>query len=266
MPDLLLTPGAPFAGIVVAGVLLAALGLLQLERARLSVGGVRLWSSRSAQASRFALGQAAAVPLAGLLVLLAVVGGAAGSGRTLLLGGALALYLFVGVIIPRRPIVRAQKQRTRLRRLTPGFVSYVRVALAGYDAPAALLERYCGRPSWQLAPMQQMVAEALALMKERRLRPFEALRVIAKARGCQELIDVAEALSLAEAEGSDVQLILAAHAATLEAVLRDEFTRMLKRRTIYLLGLVAVSLVVGILGNLLFVMTAGGSVFTQLGR
>jgi hypothetical protein len=50
----------------------------------------------------------------------------------------------------------------------------------------------------------------------------------------------------------------------LEALLRDEFTRMLKRRTMYLLGLVAISLVVGILGNLLFVMTGGGSALAHI--
>jgi hypothetical protein len=63
-----------------------------------------------------------------------------------------------------------------------------------------------------------------------------------------------------------VQEVLAAHAATLEAVLKDEFKRMLGRRTLYLLGMVAISLVVGILGNLLFVMTGGGSLLMNLGR
>jgi hypothetical protein len=38
-----------------------------------------------------------------------------------------------------------------------------------------------------------------------------------------------------------------------------------RRRTMYLLLMVAVSLVVGILLNLLFVMTGGGSVLGQLG-
>ena len=264
MPDLLLSPGAPFAALAVAGVLLAALGLMHLERGRLMLLGVRALPTRHGMAGRFALGQLAAVPLAGtLLISLAI--GAAGGQRTLLLGAALALYLYVGVIIPRRPIVRAQQERKRLRLLTPGFVSYVRVALAGYDAPATLLGRYCARPASRIQPMQQQVVEALGLMGERRLRPFEALRVVARARGCQELTDVAEALAQAEREGSDVQQVLAAHEATLEALLRDEFTRMLKRRTMYLLGLVAVSLVVGILGNLLFVMTGGGSLLTNMG-
>jgi len=264
MPDFLLTPGAPFAGVALAGVLIAALGLMQLERARLALAGVRSLPTTWGMRGRFVLGQAAAIPLAAVLLLVAAAG-AEGNSRTMLLVGALAIYLYVGVIIPRKPIVQAQKERKKLRLLTPGFVSYVRVALAGYDPPATLLDRYCARPSRRLLPMQQLVAEALTLMNERRLRPFEALRLVARARGCQELTDVAEALAQAEREGSDVQEVLAAHASTLEALLRDEFTRMLKRRTMYLLGLVAVSLVVGILGNLLFVMTAGGSVFANLG-
>src|SRR5262245_15468009 len=265
MTDLLVTPGTPFAALALAGVLLAALGLMRLERARLAWVGVRSLPTRWGMAGRFALGQAAAVPFSALLLLIAFASGAEGNTRNLLLVAALAIYMYAGVIIPRKPIVAAQKERKKLRLLTPGFVSYVRVALAGYDPPATLLERYSARPAPRLLPMQQLVAEALTLMNERRLRPFEALRVVARARGCQELTDVAEALAQAESEGSDVQQVLEVHEATLAALLRDEFTRMLKRRTMYLLGLVAVSLVVGILGNLLFVMTGGGSAFGQLG-
>ena len=265
MTDLLLSPGAPFAALAMAGVLLAALGLMRLERARLAWVGVRSLPTRWGMAGRFALGQAAAVPFSALLLLIAFASGAEGNNRNLLLIAALAIYMYAGVIIPRKPIVAAQKERKKLRLLTPGFVSYVRVALAGFDSPATLLERYCARPAPRLLPMQQLVADALTLMNERRLRPFEALRVVARAWGCQELTDVAEALAQAESEGSDVQQVLEAHEATLAALLRDEFTRMLKRRTMYLLGLVAVSLVIGILGNLLFVMTGGGSVLGQLG-
>jgi len=265
MPDILLSPGAPFAAIALTGVLIAALGLMQLERARLALAGVRSLPTMWGMRGRFVLGQAAAIPLAAIPLVLALSGGAGDGNRTLLLSAGLGLYLYVGVIIPRKPIVQAQKQRRRLRLLTPGFVSYVRVALAGYDPPATLLERYAARPAKRILSMQQLVAEALVLMNERRLRPFEALRLVARVRGCQELTDVCEALAQAESEGSDVQQVLAAHAATLEALLRDEFTRMLKRRTMYLLGLVAISLVVGILGNLLFVMTGGGSTLAHIG-
>jgi len=266
MYDLLLSPGAPYFALSLAGAMLAAFGLFRLERTRVAFAGVRSLPTSWGMRGRFVLGQAAAIPLSGLILLITLAGGKTGNPRTLLLAAAFAVYLYIGVILPRRPIVAAQKQRARLRVLTPGFISYVRVALAGYDGPATLLERYCARPARRLLPMQQLVAEALGLMNERRLRPFEALKAVARARGCQELIDVVEALAQAEREGSDVQEVLAAHAATLEAVLKDEFKRMLNRRTLYLLGLVAVSLVVGILGNLLFVMTGGGSLLMNLGR
>jgi hypothetical protein len=266
MVDLLLSPGAPFFALSVAGAMLAAFGLARMERARIAFAGVRSLPTTWGMHGRFVLGQAAAVPLAVLVLLITLAGGVAGNQRTLLLAGAGAIYLYIGIIIPRKPIVRAQQERKQLRTLTPGFISYVRVALSGYDPPATLLERYCARPAKRLMTMQQLVAEALTLMHEQRMRPFEALRAVARARGCQELTDVVEALAQAEREGSDVQEVLAAHAATLDAVLKDEFKRMLNRRTLYLLGLVAISLVIGILGNLLFVMTGGGSLVMNLGH
>ena len=68
----------------------------------------------------------------------------------------------------------------------------------------------------------------------------------------------------AEAEGGRIDTVLEAQQATLELILQSEFKRMLRRRTMYLLLMVAVSLVVGILINLLFVMTKGGSIFSTL--
>jgi hypothetical protein len=260
MFDLLLTPGAPFAALSFAGALLAVAAFAQLERARLLLAGVRALPTSRGMAGRFLLGQAAAVPLVALLLLLAVGSGAHGTARQWLLALALGIELYLGVVLPRRPLVEAQQERRRLRQLTPGFVSYVRVALAGYDPAAVLLERYALRPDARLAPMQRLVTEALSLMHDRRMRPFESLRAAVRARGCQELTDVAEALAQAEEEGTDPQTILEAHELTLAAILRDEFQRMLKRRTMYLLLLVAISLVIGILGNLLYVMVAGSGV------
>jgi len=255
--DLLLTPGAPFFALSAAGATLAALGLARIERARLLLAGFRSSPAGGTIAARMALGQLAAATLVGLLLLAGYAGGVAGTARTLLISTALGLYLYIGLVLPRRPLVQAKRERHDLRRLTPGLVSYVRVALAGYEAPASLLGRYIARPQRHLLPMQAVVAESLALVRERRLRPFDALRTVARARGCQELVDVAEALAQAEAEGTDVQTALAAHEATLEAIMRDEFTRMMKRRTLWLLLVVAASLVVGILGNLLYVMVGG---------
>ncbi|MDP9316472.1 MAG: hypothetical protein M3R24_37410 [Chloroflexota bacterium] len=254
MFDLLLLPAAPFYVLSVAGTLVAVLGLLQLEQTRTALLGVRTLPSRRGVSGRFVLGQAAALPLVAVLLLTAYATSAAGTDLYLLGGSALVLWLYVGLVLPRKPLVQAQRERRRLRQLTPGFVAYVRVALAGYDAPMTLLERYIRRADRRKAVMQVVVAEALGLMEDRRLMPFEALRVVARARGCQELVDVAESLAQTEREGVDPQRALQAHEVTLLAVLEDEFKRLLKKRTMYLLLLVALSVVVGILGNLLWTM------------
>jgi len=261
MFDLLLSPGTPFFALSAAGALIAALGLLRAEQSRHVFAGFRVLPSNAGFAARLALGQAAAIPAAGLLLLAGFTAGASGRAWTLTLVMALGMYLFLGLVLPRRPFARAEAERRALRRLTPGFVSYVRVALSGYESPAALLERYAARPHKRILPLQLLVAEALDLVRERRLRPFEAVRTVARARGCRELSDVAETLAQAEADGISPQNALAAHQTTLEAILRDEFSRLLKRRTMWLLLTVALSLVVGILANLLFVMVAGSALF-----
>ena len=262
MIDLLLSPGAPFFALSAAGAMLAALGLLRLERARLVLAGVRTLPGPRGMAGRLALGQAAALPAAAAFLLAGAAAGAGGRVWLLLIGGALALYLYLGLVLPRRPLVEAERERRALRRLTPALVSYIRVALAGRESPAALLERYAARPRRRALPMQRAVAEALALVRERRLRPFDALRAVARERGCRELTDVAETLAQAEADGASPAAALDAHQATLEAILRDEFSRMLKRRTLWLLLTVALSMVIGILGNLLYVMVAGSAIFS----
>jgi hypothetical protein len=262
--DLFLAPGAPFFALSIAGVMLAALGLLRLEAARIALAGMRTLPGFGGMAGRLLIGQIAALALVTPVLLATAAGGMRGEDWYLPLALVLALYLGVGVVLPRRPLVQAQQERRLLLRLTPGFVSYVRVALAGYDSPLNLLERYAAQPRPQIRVLQAVVIEALQLTRERRLRPFEALLAVARGRDCRELTDVVQALALAEAEGADVQAVLAAHETTLEIVLRDEFQRMLKRRTLYLLGLTAVSLVVGTLLNLLFVMTGGGSLLMNI--
>lgn len=261
--DLLILPGAPSFALAVALAILAAIAVLRLEQARLALVGVRSLPTRWGMRGRFLVGQVAALPIVGVLLLLALAAGTEGYARLLMLVSALASYLYIGLILPRKPIVEAQKERRKLRRLTPGFVAFVRVSLAGYDPPAVLLERYIARPHARRAVMQAVVAEALDLMREQRKRPFEALQMVARARGCQELTDVAEALAQAESEGTDPQTALLAQETTLLALLEDELKRLLKRRTMYLLVMVAVSVVIGILGNVLWVMV--GSVFLSGG-
>ena len=141
---------------------------------------------------------------------------------------------------------------------------------SGMDAIEAIMttramRRYTDRPHPRLAPMQALVAEALQTGADLRLCPFAALSLVARGRGCRELSDLADALAQAEAEGGRIEQVLAAQQQTLELILQGEFKRMVRRRTMYLLLMVAVSLVVGILVNLLFVMTSGGGALARLG-
>jgi hypothetical protein len=250
MNDILFQPGAPAYALSFVGILLAAIGLQGL---RPQVTGLlptpRGWTMRS----RLLVGQFAALVCVALV--LAVVAQTPNSQQTLLLGAAgLAAYLYFGLVLPRKPKVEAEKRRRAIRKLTPGFVAYIRVALAGFDSPAQILERYAGRIDPRSAPLRDVVIAALEVMQQQRQRPFAALRDQARITGCQELIDLAETLAQAEAEGAPIQKVLQQHEQTLTAILEDEFKQMLKRRTIYLLLLVAISVVVGILGNLLYVM------------
>lgn len=261
--SLLLSPATPFATFSLAGVCLAAMGLVGIERRRRALAGFRALPGRIGMAGRLALGQAAAIHLALLVVLLTLATGTGGSTRALLLAGAAALYLYLGVVLPRRPLVERQRRARTLRKLTPSFVAYVRVSLEGYDSPRALLERFVERPLPRKEAIQELVRESLALQDERLMTPFAALLTVARERGCVELRDVAEQLAQSERDGTSPLAALAAFERTIQAILRDEFQRMLKRRMLYLMAMVGVSLVVGILGNLLYVMTAGGQIFMR---
>lgn len=256
MLDLLINPGIPSYLVGIAGLLLATAGLQGWQP---RVIGLRPIAPASTTRSRFLLGQAGG-GLVAFVIILAALATAPNSTTMLLFGcAALAAYLYFGLVLPRKPQVQAEQRRQLIRQLTPGFVSYVRVALAGYDSPAQILERYTGRLDPRSSAMREVTAAALEVMQRQRQRPFAALRDQARITGCRELIDLTEALAQAESEGAPIDKILQQHEQTLMALLDDEFKRMLKRRTMYLLLLVAISVVIGILGNLLYVMV--GSVF-----
>jgi len=172
--------------------------------------------------------------------------------------------MYLGVVIPRKPLVQRQRDAVALRMLTPGFISFVRVSLGSFEAPIEILRRYIARPRPQWAVFQMVVTDALRVSEQHRLRPFAALATVVRERDCRELSDLCAALAQAEAEGGCIETVLESQQATLELILQSEFKRMLRRRTMYLLLMVAVSLVVGILMNLLFVMTKGGSIFGAL--
>lgn len=257
MTDLLLNPGFPGYLMSVAGLLLALFGLHGLRPQAVGLMPTpRGWTMRS----RLLIGQLAGLVVVALLV--AVLANMTNTLHAALVGcGALAAYLYLGLVLPRKPLVQAEQRRRQIRKLTPGFVSYVRVALAGFESPAQILERYTHRIDARSAPLRTVTAAALEVMQRQRQRPFAALRDQARVTGCQELIDLTESLAQAEAEGAPIEKVLQQHEQTLLALLEDEFKRMLKRRTMYLLLLVALSVVIGVLGNLLYVMV--GSALLQ---
>lgn len=263
MPSILIAPGAPYFFMALAGALLAALGAVLAGRSSALAGVPVTLAARPG--SRLIAGQLGGIALAAPLLLAVIVGDARGPARALLLAAALAAYLGLGIVLPRRPEVQRQREAADLRRLTPGLIAFVRVALGSFESPLEIMRRYISRPSPRRAPMQNLVAEALRLSQEQRLRPFAALAQAARAHLCRELSEVCDALAQAEAEGGAIEPVLAAQQETLELILQSEFKRMLRRRTMYLLLMVAISLVIGILINLLFVMTGGGSVLGSLG-
>ncbi len=253
-----LAPGWPFIFLSIAGALLALISILHLEAARQLVPGFRPIVSPSGYRQRLLLGQVTGAALAATLVLVARMSGMHGLYLLLMILLALAVWMAVGLVLPRRPQVNAERERRSLRRATPGFVSYIRISLAGGEAAATLLEQFVATPEPQRAALQDAVRAALVLMRTERRRPFDALLRVARERDCRELVDVVEALAQAEERGTDPRPALKAQQAMLEAILRDELTRTLKRRNLGLIGLVALSVLFGLVVNILFVMVVGG--------
>jgi len=252
--DFILTPGAPFfLGAVAAG-LLAAMGLLLMSRQYADTMGGWRRPSTGLLSGRYVVGNLIGLPVAAALLLIVVAGGMTGSPRVLLLALAAGVYLYAGLVVPRRPLVQRQKEAVQLRALTPGFISFVRVGMGSFESPMDIMRRYTVRPVEKWAVMQTLITDAVQVSLDQRMRPFASLTLVARERGCRELLDVAEALAQAETEGGRIDTVLEAQQATLELILQSEFKRMIRRRTMYLLLMVAVALVIGILGNLLFTM------------
>nr|WP_044199519.1 hypothetical protein [Oscillochloris trichoides] len=261
METLLTTPGLAYYLAMLAASLMVGLGLVLRPSPVVVIGA----TPRLNPTLRLVAGQIAGATLAALLITSIIATDLRGMPRLLLGSLAIAAYLGVGIILPRREQLRREREAAVLRRLTPGLIGFIRVGMGSFESPSAILQRYVRQSSPRLTVMQELVESALALGQERRLRPFAALEAAARPRECRELSDVAAALAQSESEGSPVETVLAAQQATLELILQSEFKRMLRRRTMYLLLMVAISLVVGILINLLWIMTGGGSVFNPLG-
>ena len=247
---------------IVSSALLATLGVILRRDARplpiIEAMPFKLTDLRT----RYLLGNSIGIPLVGMLVSLVLAGNIAGSNRTFLLIGAMALYLYLGFVLPRRPLILRQQRARKLRQQTPGFMGFIRVALLSCESPIDAMQRYIARPQSNRTELQAVVTTALRVSTEQRVRPFAALAIVARRYACRELVDLADVLAQAETEGERIDHVLAAQQSMLEFILSSEYKRMIRRRSIYLLLLVGISLVVGILLNLLWVMTVGGSVIS----
>jgi hypothetical protein len=248
MSHILSISTAPALLAALSGALLAALGVV-LRRQPVSTKPLN-------ERQRLIIGQSSGILLA------LICFGASLSGGIFWIALGLAAYLAFGMVWARQPQRRRARTERELRQLTPGLIGFIRVALGSFEAPSMLLRRYCTQATPRQVSMREVVAAALTLSEEQRMRPFAALAEIARRYRCRELIDATAALAQAEAEGTPVEMVLAAQQQTLEALLQGEFRRLIRRRTVYLLLLAAISLVVGILLNLLFVMVVGSNVLS----
>lgn len=264
MLDMLSLPSAPWLLLSMAGALVAMLGLTLQERRRWAFAGFWRIPSAWGMRGRFLVYQI--IGVSGAMIALGAVWSFGLQGRLwyLCLALAFAWYLWTGWVIPRRPLMQLEQHRKLLRRLTPSFVGYIRTAIAGQEDALTLFSRYIERTDSRIFPMQLVIRDVLTVVHAQQVRPFEALRRVTLHRGCDELFSVAELLAQAERHGTDIDQMLALSEQTFAAVLAGEITRQSKRRSLYVVLAGAFALVIGLLGNLLFVVTAGGSLL-QLG-
>lgn len=261
MRDWLVAPGGWLAPFMVAGALLIGLGAMMQERVRSSIAGFRrapgAWTIRQ----RIIAGHVAGVPLAAIAAYAAQTTPES-MQRTMFWGLALLLYLACAWVLPRRPLVREQQVRKKIRALLPSFLSFLLTQLYGVKSRPEILLLYVNRADARLEPMQEAVRSALHLVHERNALPFEALHTVAVETQIPEFIDVTQLLAQAERTGSDVRHVLDQSATLIAQVLDSEFRQMIERRKLYLLAFGAFS-VVGILVQILFVIVIGGGVLDR---
>ena len=91
--DFLVSSSAPYFALSLAGAMVAAFGLTRLERSRWAAFGVRVLPNHSEMSGRLLIGQIAGIPLAFILILIALISGSAAGYRNLLFMLAIGVYL-----------------------------------------------------------------------------------------------------------------------------------------------------------------------------
>lgn len=243
-----------------AGLLLAGFGAAQLTQARRVVAGVQLRAQGSDIAQRTLIGGAAGAVAALIVIASVLASGIDGRPRLAAFAVAGVLVVYGGISWPAAPLREQARLARLLRRLTPSFTGYLRVAIGGGDSPHDALTRYVARPRDAIAPMQQIVRDALLAAQRIPTSSFAALRHVARFTACQELIDLSEALAQAEESSASTMVgQLVAQEQTLAAIIADEDMRLIKRRKLYVLCFVAYAMIMSTLVQILYVNVLGSA-------
>lgn len=253
LAEWLAVPGAWTTPFIIAGIMIASYGLSQIEHIRSAAAGFQVRPSNWTIRTRIVLGHVIAIPIA--LITFTMSRFVSEGQQLLLLALTLLIYLGVGWVIPRRPLVEAQRERKQIRLLIPSFTSYLITSLSGYEPRPRTLERYVNRQDTRIAPMQKVVAKTLQLVQEGKL-PFQALLSVAQDYDIDELKDIAMLLAQSETKGTDPTEVLKDIKKTLDQILDEQFRTMIERRKLWLL-LVSALAVVAVLAQILFVVIAG---------
>lgn len=183
--------------------------------------------------------------------------------------GALVLLagLVVGVYLPGTEARRHARRQQRLRVQAIDFAGYLVRALAGSAGEVALLREYTRRPRPQVADVQAIVDEVVtAHQRSGAGSVWDMLHTTVKATGSQQLADLTG--TMMEVARHDRRQVIAAIDAQRQQLLQQliaQHERRAQRNELIILGVSAGALFFGLLLGLLYVMTGGLTVLTQLG-
>ncbi len=198
-----------------------------------------------------------------------VIGGVVGSA-VILIGSALGTmmmgvllgitaYVLAGLSLPRLPETNAKRRASQIRRQLPAFVGFLRITLGQEPFPIAC-NRYLAVSHSRNRLMRDVVRRAIDRSQRMGIPLPSAFYDVAHQEECPELQYLADILKRSFEEGLDVRSLMEQQQQLLQSLLRNEFRRAIQQRGILLLLVTAISVIVGVLGNLLYVIIAGSDI------
>ena len=267
----------PALFILVGGVLLGGIGLYQLESGLHAAAPVGAPRRRKWQFSRqlwgFIGGSLAGLGVLGLIPAL----GVQGNQRVFMLTLAATVWWTITLVVPRLPLMQAQRQQKAIRLALPAAVNQWRIALDAGEKLLPMMERYIAVPRPERAALQEVITHARSaidagqthtiqnpltgeLITERMLFS-DTLLAEAKKTRCTELVTVMTILANADREGGIRTAVpaLKRTSVTLETIIHHEIDELLTKRSLKLIAVSAPAVVGGVL-LLLFVAAAGNDI------